>query len=489
MTTPPADELPGVGRFTGRALLGLVGVLFGAVPFLALLLLVQARWAPLSLLDREASQGLNSIVSTSPVTVEVLSVLTDLGGTGTAVFVHLVLAAFLWIRGQRRLTCYVAASGVGLAVIVPVAKALVDRARPVVQSPVVDLPSNASFPSGHAMTSLVTWGVLACVLVPGVGRRARPWVFLVAAVVVLVVGLTRLALGVHFVTDVLAGWALGLAWLAACTAGFRAWQAGERRDAHRTWDPLLVEPDPLLAAAPLGRSMASPTRRTWVRVAAAAVALLVALSLAGLLVTRAAPGVVAVDQDVVRWFAQYRDPTLTHPARAVSALSGTRVVVMGALAVAALGLAVSGSWRPVRFVTVAVLGEVVLYFLVAQVVERARPGVPDLTRGLPTGASWPSGHVAAAMALYGSAAVLVVAYTRWRHRWAVLVVPLLVAVVVGLSRLYLAAHHPTDVVAGLVLGASWVAVCAWTLLPESRRLRPRRAPAVPAAQPADRSAR
>ncbi|WP_138760220.1 phosphatase PAP2 family protein [Modestobacter altitudinis] len=489
MTVPTG--LPGVGRFTTRALLGLAGVVLGAVPFLVLLVLVQSHWAPLAGLDGDVAGRLNEVVSTSPATVGVLSVLTDLGGTGTAVFLHLVLAGFLWVRGRRRLTCFVVASGVGLALIVPLAKALVDRARPVVASPVVDLPSNASFPSGHAMTSLVTWGVLACVLAPGVGPRARPWVFVVASVVVVVVGLTRLALGVHFVTDVLAGWAIGLAWLAACTSAFRVWQTDRRVAAHEAWDPLRLEPDPSLAAAPLASGTASPTPRTWLRVTGVAVVLLVLLSGAGVLVTQQAGALLAMDVTVVRWFAEHRSAQLTDLARAVSQLSGTRTVVMGALAAAALGLAVSSSWRPVRFVTVTVLGEVVLYFLVAQVVERARPGVPDLTHGLPTGASWPSGHVTAAMALYGAAAVLYATYTRGRSRWAVLAVPLLVALAVATSRLYVAAHHPTDVVAGLVLGGTWTAACAWLLLPECHHPGHHVAtsrPAVPGGRPTTRRA-
>ncbi|MGQ4819044.1 phosphatase PAP2 family protein, partial [Enterococcus faecium] len=91
-------------------------------------------------------------------------------------------------------------------ILVPVTKALIGRARPLVESPVSELPSNASFPSGHAMVAVVTYGMLALLALPAVRSRARRWVLAGTLLIVLAVGFTRLALGVHFVTDVLAGW-------------------------------------------------------------------------------------------------------------------------------------------------------------------------------------------------------------------------------------------------------------------------------------------
>ena len=84
---PSASPGPGTGRFGLRAALGLVAVLAGAVPFLSLLLLVERRWSPLAGLDDTVATGLNSLVRDRPLAVEVLSVLTDAGGTGTSVVV------------------------------------------------------------------------------------------------------------------------------------------------------------------------------------------------------------------------------------------------------------------------------------------------------------------------------------------------------------------------------------------------------------------
>ena len=198
--------------------------MLGAVPFLLLWLLVQRSWAPLAALDGDVAADLNATVSRSPTLLAVLRAVTDLGGGGTVALVLVLATVLLLVRGQRWLAAFTTTTGLGLAVLSPLTKAVVDRARPVVASPVVEVPSSASFPSGHAMASLVTWTVVLLLVLPAVRRRLRPWLVGLTALVVVAVGATRLALGVHVVSDVLAGWALGTAWLATTVAAFRGWQ-------------------------------------------------------------------------------------------------------------------------------------------------------------------------------------------------------------------------------------------------------------------------
>jgi len=233
VNSPAADVAPqSAVRLGGWSLLGLLGVVVGAVPFLALLGLVQVRWAPLERLDTGAADGLNATVADSPLSVRILSIVSEAGGGATASFLMAVAVLCLLIRRRHRLAAYVAVAGVGLAVLVPVTKALIGRTRPDVPLPVVDIPTNASFPSGHAMTSLVTWGVLLLVLLPGLRPTTRRWWTAATSVLVLVVGFTRVALGVHFVSDVLAGWALGIAWLAVVTLAFRRWLRTRAEPVH-----------------------------------------------------------------------------------------------------------------------------------------------------------------------------------------------------------------------------------------------------------------
>ncbi|WNV73637.1 phosphatase PAP2 family protein [Geodermatophilus sp. DSM 44513] len=473
-TPPPGaarTDATGVGRFGLRALLGWVALLAGAVPFLLLWLLVQRSWSPLGSLDGEVAAGLNEEVSGSPLLVSVLQGVTDLGGTGAAVLVMVLATVFLLVRGQRRLAAFVATTGIGLAVLGPVAKAVVDRARPVVASPVVETPSNASFPSGHAMTAVVVYGALLLVALPSVRRRARPWLVAATALLVVLVGLTRLALGVHFVSDVLAGWALGAGWLAVTAAAFRGWQHDRAGSVEEPLDPLDVPPAEAVHLAPAAGPVPTGGRTAALRLVAVAAGLFAALSVLGLLVTAVLTDtwIGRSDRSAVRWAADLRSPALTTVMETVSTLSGTRTVIAAGLALAVLGLAVAASWRPVVFVVVTLLGEVALYSLSSQVVSRARPAVADLTSGLPSAASWPSGHAAAAAALYGALAALVVVYARAPRRWPVLAVPLLLVVAIGASRVYVAAHHPTDVLAGAALGGVWVCACARWLLPAPGR--------------------
>ncbi|SEL97902.1 undecaprenyl-diphosphatase [Blastococcus sp. DSM 46786] len=463
----------GLGRFGLRAVLGLVALLAGAVPFLLLLLLVQVEWSPLAALDGEVAAGLNAAVVDSPTTVRVLRAVTDLGGHPAAILVFTLTTLFLLIRGQRRLAAFAAVTGLSLPVLVPLTKALVDRARPVVADPVSELPSNASFPSGHATVSLVTFGTLALLVLPAVRRGLRPWVVAAALLLALAVGFTRLALGVHFVTDVLAGYALGAGILAVTTAAFRAWQHEDHHHPDEPLDPLEVEPRVMPRAAPTGQPALPDGRRTAARLLVAAAALSVVLIALGLLVTGVlgGTGLGRFDRAVVDAFVEARTPPLTDVTAAVERLSGTAMVIALPLTLAVLALAITGSWRPVVFLLVTVAGELGIYFVVSRTVDRARPTVADLTSGLPTAASWPSGHVAAAAALYGALAALVLTLARGRWRWAVLAVPVLVVPAAALSRIYTAAHYPTDVLAGAVLGTVWVLVCARYLLPGVGALR------------------
>ena len=461
----------GFRRFETRAIVGWMAVVLGAAPFLLLWLLMQNAWAPLAVLDGDVAADLNAVVSQSPVAVGVLTALTTLGGTETAVLLFSLATLFLIVRRRRRLAVFVATTGIGLSVLVPVTKAIVDRARPVVASPVVDTPSNASFPSGHATTALVTFGMLLLLALPGVSRGARPWLIAGTAVVVVAVALTRLALGVHFVSDVLAGWALGAGWLAVTVAAFQIWQDDRGVDPDEPLDPLHLEPERAIHPASSPEPVLPQGRATIGRLLTAAAALLAGISALGLLVTNVlgTTWLGQFDRQVVRWFVQLRTSDLTTVMQTVGMLSGTWTVISVGLSVAVLALAVTRSWRPVLFVLITLVGEVLLYLLSAQAVGRLRPRVPDLTGELPVAASWPSGHAAASVALYGAIAAVVLTHTRSRWRWTVLALPLLLAPLIGVSRIYVAAHHPTDVLAGFLLGGVWVATCAYLLLPPSRR--------------------
>lgn len=463
----PPEHAPGAERLGARVVLGWAGVVLAVVPFLVLWLLVRDSSSTLVRMDVAIAETLNEAVRGHPVVVDVLRVVTDLAGTATSVVVFSLTAAFLALQRRWRLAIFTATTGIGLAFLIPVSKSLIGRARPIVDVPLVEAPANASFPSGHAMSAVVLWGTLLLLTLPAVRRRGRPKLFAAVVALVLVVGVTRLALGVHFLSDVLAGWTLGVAWLVAMVLVFHTWPGPH--DTHRQWDPMhqrstevadLGHPSEAVSRVPL-RHLAALAGT-----ASLTVGVFVAL---GLLLTRAGAGtwVMRWDRAVLADVIELRGGPWNEVAVQVSALSATPTVIATGLAIGMLALAVTHSWRPALLVAVATIGQTLIYVAVSRVVGRPRPDLADLTAGLPVEASWPSGHVAAAVALWGSLAAVLLRYSsRWLGRVAV-AVAVVVALGVAASRVFIAAHHPSDVLAGLAIGAIWLFACVrWVFPPD-----------------------
>jgi len=128
-----------------------------------------------------------------------------------------VAATILLVRERAWLDlAFFVTAYLGSQLAVSVLKEWFDRPRPAVGS-AVPLPESAAFPSGHAASGAASLGALAVLAAERLSsRRARVWLWSCVAAAGLAVGLSRIALNVHFVTDVLAGWCFGVAWLAAC---------------------------------------------------------------------------------------------------------------------------------------------------------------------------------------------------------------------------------------------------------------------------------
>ncbi|HEY4622051.1 MAG TPA: phosphatase PAP2 family protein [Gaiellaceae bacterium] len=110
----------------------------------------------------------------------------------------------------------------GIQLVTAFVKEAFDRPRPH-EGSAVALPSSDSFPSGHAAGAVVTFGVLAVLGAERWPRRA-PLLWALAALLSLAVGTSRVVLNIHYVTDVLAGWCLGVAWLAGALLMRRMWK-------------------------------------------------------------------------------------------------------------------------------------------------------------------------------------------------------------------------------------------------------------------------
>jgi undecaprenyl-diphosphatase len=148
---------------------------------------------------------------------------TGIGSTvSMAVLASLVALWSLW-RGRLTDAVLVFGAMVGAAAAFRGLKVLLDHPRPPLASRLVE-ETNESLPSGHATMSIVVIG--AVVVLAWAGRRVAARVALVAAAAIWIaaVGATRIYLGVHWFSDVVAGWLLGAAWLAACVAAWSWWR-------------------------------------------------------------------------------------------------------------------------------------------------------------------------------------------------------------------------------------------------------------------------
>jgi undecaprenyl-diphosphatase len=436
----------GPGRFAVASAAGLVGIAVAGI-LAALLVRLLVRQ------DAALSNAVNAVVAPRPWLVTVLSAVTALGDTLAGCAVLGTLAVALLVRGRRRLAAFAAVTGLGVLALGPAVKVLVGRLRPVVDAPVA-FAGGPSFPSGHTLTVTVWVGALLLVVLPAVPGRARRPAIVAGLAVVVLVGLTRVGLGVHYLSDVLGGWLLGAAWLAVTATAFRAWRG-------RGPAPLAagLEPEAAGALEPAPEHDPPADRRRIATQLLVVAVLLVGVLLAlGQLVTRVLPGTPlgAADVDAVRALAENRTAGLDAISGPVDEAGNTLVIVVLGLVSVVLAVAVLRRLRAAVLIAAAVVGETLMFMTTASITGRERPPVTALDAPLPPTSSFPSGHTAAAVALYGGIALVVLGVTRAWWRWLVVATAVVLVAAVAFARLYRGAHHPTDVLGSLVLTLPWL---------------------------------
>jgi len=151
-----------------------------------------------------------------PAVQEAARDITALGGTTVLALVTLITGGFLLLDGKRHLAMFVYGSVASGALAGAILKSLFQRPRPDLV-PYATIVSNTSFPSGHSMLSAVTYLTLGAMLARSQQRkRLKAYFLLVAALLTFLVGVSRVYLGVHWPTDVLAGWTAGASWAILC---------------------------------------------------------------------------------------------------------------------------------------------------------------------------------------------------------------------------------------------------------------------------------
>jgi membrane-associated phospholipid phosphatase len=226
-------------RFGVRAAFAGVALALVAVPFGLLLFLVQDRWRPLLRVDDGARDGLHRYALHHHGLVTAAKTLSAIGSAPVYIVLFAAVAGWLVWRRLPRLALFVVVTPVGSSILNALVKLAVDRSRPVLPHPVAHA-NGMSFPSGHAQSATVAAALLLLVFLPALRGAWRPVAIVVAVAFVAAIGFARVALGVHYVSDMLAGYVLGAAWVAAMTAAFSAWRRERGRpglDLERGLEP------------------------------------------------------------------------------------------------------------------------------------------------------------------------------------------------------------------------------------------------------------
>jgi undecaprenyl-diphosphatase len=142
--------------------------------------------------------------------------ISPLGGYAVVILISLAVIGYLLMDGKRAAALWVLVSVGGGAVLSNLLKFAIERPRPDLVARLVEV-NTTSFPSGHATLAAVTYLTLGALLSRvEARRRVKIYLLTVAMTLTFLIGVSRIYLGVHWPTDVLAGWCVGAAWAMLC---------------------------------------------------------------------------------------------------------------------------------------------------------------------------------------------------------------------------------------------------------------------------------
>lgn len=246
----PNDILPRLHRFAaarfspageyGLHLTAGVAMLIAATAIFAHMAGAVVAGAPITQLDVEVAQALHPHARANDGLRSFLMAVTHMHSTPGILAMALLVGIWLYRGGHRYWTLALVASVPGGQVLNVLLKHTFERARPHFVEPLLEL-STYSFPSGHAMGATVLYGFIACYA----ARHARSWwgrvlPFVLALAMVATVAFSRMYLGVHYLSDVLAAAAEGCGWLAICITGAATFNRRRRARERLAGQP--VEP-------------------------------------------------------------------------------------------------------------------------------------------------------------------------------------------------------------------------------------------------------
>lgn len=210
----------------------------------------------------------------------------------------------------------------------------------------------------------------------------------------------------------------------------------------------------------LSRWVTAPERLLAVTVVAFGVLVGCAIAAGELLALAERPnGSTSFDSSITNWVVAHRTHAVTTLARLFSTL-GSQWVLTPVTALVTVLLVVRRRFVAAGFLVVTWGGAILLYNLIKHAVHRMRPPMDIWLTNVGRTTSFPSGHATQSMATFTALALVVGAW--WPGaRWPARVVAVVLALGVGWSRVYLGVHWTTDVVAGWLIAAAWVAITVW----------------------------
>jgi membrane-associated phospholipid phosphatase len=201
---------PHIAKIKDLAAAAVLAASLGAL-IVAALIFIPHLLAPLSTFDNAAEQFLYSL--RTPGLIRAFLLITNLGGPIIVGAIALLAAGGLWVLKRRRDAIAFAVTLFGSAATTGALKIIIARPRPGGLLPIIS-ETSASFPSGHATLSMALYGFLAYLAWRHFKTAsARAAALVIGALLILSVGFSRLYLGVHFPTDVIAGWGVGAVWI------------------------------------------------------------------------------------------------------------------------------------------------------------------------------------------------------------------------------------------------------------------------------------
>jgi undecaprenyl-diphosphatase len=210
-------------RFGARAVLAFIAVGLVGVPFAILTVLVTSKSNALSRVDDATTNALHAYAVDHQTFTDTMKLISTVASPLGWWIVLTPLFGWLLIARRFRLAAFVAVTAIGSSLLNLLIKTVVDRARPHLVDPVA-AATGTSFPSGHTQSATVGFAILLVVFLPLVPRSARILLWVAGAICVALIGFSRIALGVHYLSDVVGALVIGSAWAIAMTAAFSAWR-------------------------------------------------------------------------------------------------------------------------------------------------------------------------------------------------------------------------------------------------------------------------